>query len=84
MQKNVILPSLGDEKDAVQGAVVSAWLVAEGDSLAEGDDLLEITTDKAAFVVPAPFAGTLASKFVEEDEKVRVGDILCAFEVNTN
>jgi len=82
MKKDVLLPSLGDENDAVRGGKVTGWLAAEGDTLKEGDDLLEITTDKAAFVVPAPFGGTLSLRYVHEDDEVFVGEILCVMEVD--
>lgn len=83
MLKDVTLPSLGDDNDAVQGGTVSGWLAVEGDKLKEGDDLLEITTDKAAFVVPAPFDGTLFSTCVAENDSVQVGEVLCIFEVKS-
>lgn len=66
----VHLPSLGDDDDAVVKGTVSMWLAEVGQALREGQDLLEITTDKAAFVVPAPQAGTLA------EQRVNVGDVI--------
>lgn len=76
MNFRVTLPSLGDENDAVRGAVVSAWLVEVGATLKEGDDLLEVTTDKAAFVVPTPSAGVLVERVVAVGDTVSVGDLL--------
>ena len=78
MRCEVTLPSLGE--DAEEQATVSYWLVDEGDQLAEGDDLVEMTTDKAAFSVPSPHSGTLVEKLVEEGDEVAVGDVLCAIE----
>ncbi|MBX3178709.1 MAG: lipoyl domain-containing protein [Candidatus Hydrogenedentes bacterium] len=80
MQIEICLPSLGDDDDAVAGGVVSEWLVKEG-PVASGDDLLEITTDKAAFVLPAPRTGALVEKRVQPGDAVKVGDVLCIFEV---
>ncbi len=76
MQIEIPLPSLGDEDDAVQTGTVAFWLAETGAELKEGDDLLELTTDKAAFVVPAPQAGRLAERRVKEGDAIRVGDIL--------
>lgn len=78
MSREVILPYLGD--DAEDTVTVSTWMAKIGDSLAEGDDLLEITTDKAAFCVPAPQAGTLKETHVKEDDVIKVGHVICIFE----
>ena len=82
MEYEVTLPSLGDDDDAVQGGTVALWLAHVGDTLAAEDDLIEITTDKAAFVVPTPKAGTVKRLLVNEGDNVNVGDVLCTFEVN--
>ncbi|MBN2311036.1 MAG: hypothetical protein JXR94_18820 [Candidatus Hydrogenedentes bacterium] len=78
MTYEVKLPSLGE--DSVEEATVSYWLVEEGDQVKEGDDLVEMTTDKAAFSVPSPESGTVLEKLVEEGDDVRVGDVLCTLE----
>ncbi|MFM1919201.1 MAG: Pyruvate dehydrogenase, dihydrolipoyltransacetylase component [Candidatus Hydrogenedentota bacterium] len=78
----VQLPSLGDEDDAVQGGRVSALLAEPGDMLEVDGDLLEIITDKAAFVVPSPAQGTLVEWHVAEGEQVKVGQALCLVETN--
>lgn len=79
MRIDVTLPDLGE--DTVSEVTISAWLADEGDRLAEGDDLLELTTDKAAFTVPCPRAGIVREKCVAEGETVKVGAVLCALEV---
>ncbi|MEK7793684.1 MAG: biotin/lipoyl-containing protein [Candidatus Hydrogenedentota bacterium] len=78
MKIEVILPDLGE--DGVQAVKVSAWLAEKGAKLREGDDLLEITTDKAAFCVPAPRAGTLTDLKVSPGDTIRVGQVICTFE----
>lgn len=78
MQTTVTLPDLGE--DSVQAVTVSGWLAAPGQALREGDDLLELTTDKAAFTLPCPRPGTLARTLVGEGDKIRVGDTLCILE----
>jgi pyruvate/2-oxoglutarate dehydrogenase complex dihydrolipoamide acyltransferase (E2) component len=77
----VTLPSLGDDDDAVTGGEVSGLLAAEGAAVAEGGDLLELTTDKAAFVVPAPHSGVVRAWRVAEGDTIRVGQLLCILEV---
>lgn len=82
MRIEVPLVSLGEEEDAVQGGVISEWLVEEGSALEEGDDLLELTTDKAAFVVPSPRTGLLVEQRVAPGDEVQVGEILGVMEVS--
>lgn len=79
MRVEVKLPSLGDE--GIEAVTVSQWLVERGAHVNEGDDLIEITTDKAAFTLPAPTTGTIVETTVDEGEDVAVGDVLCIVEV---
>ncbi len=78
----VVLPSLGDGEDALKGGKVAFWLVELGQSVTAGGDLLEIETDKAAFVVPSPVGGTLREKLVREDDDIGVGDPLAVVELD--
>jgi pyruvate/2-oxoglutarate dehydrogenase complex dihydrolipoamide acyltransferase (E2) component len=78
MQVSVELPSMGDDADGE--AIVSYWLVEDGDMVPEGADLVELTTDKASFSVPCPRRGRLIEKTVEEGDSVCVGDVLCVLE----
>lgn len=80
MPIEVVLPSLGDDNDAVTKATVSEWLVVVDSPIGEGDDLLEIITDKAAFVVPAPAAGRVTRLCVAEGDKIAVGVVICEME----
>ena len=79
MRIEITLPDLGE--DSVQAVTVSGWLANPGQALGEGDDLLELTTDKAAFTLPCPRPGTLSITLVSEGDKIRVGDTLCVLEV---
>lgn len=79
MTYEVKLPSLGD--DAADVATVSYWLVEEGDTIKEGEDLVEMTTDKAAFSLPSPKSGKVFEKLVQEGDEVSVGDVLCVLEL---
>lgn len=78
MAFEVKLPPLGD--DAPDEAEVSFWYVEEGETIEEGQDMVEMITDKAAFTVPATVSGTLKSILVPEGEKVKVGQALAVVE----
>ncbi len=74
----VRLPSLGE--DAGDTAEVSFWQVEEGESVAAGDSIVQMLTDKATFDVPCPAAGHLKEHKVAEGDRVKVGDVLCVLE----
>jgi 2-oxoisovalerate dehydrogenase E2 component (dihydrolipoyl transacylase) len=80
MLYDVKLPSLGEDAEEEE-AVVAFWLVNEGDLVHKGDDLVELTTDKAAFTLPSPKQGRLVEIVAEEGDPVEVGDVLCMLEV---
>ncbi len=79
MRYEVKLTSFGDEPD--EKAQVVTWLANEGDTVSEGDDLLELTTDKAAFTLPSPKQGVLVKQCAAEDEDLKEGDVVCILEV---
>jgi len=56
MPTAIFMPRL--DKDMERGIII-AWHCAEGDSVAKGDVLFDVETDKAAVEVEAPDAGTL-------------------------
>lgn len=77
----VKLPHIsGDDKPAE--ATVSFWPVEINAAIQEGDDLLEIVTDKASFVVPSPHTGVLREKRVQEDDRIHTDDVIAVIEVN--
>ena len=57
------------------------WYGDVGDAVAEGQDLCEIETAKAVFVIQAPAGGTLAEILVAEGEPVESGQVLGRVEV---
>ena len=69
----VVLPELGNN---IEKATVSFWFFKEGDSVKEKDDLVELTTDKAAFNLPSPCAGIISEIFFKEGDTVRVGEVI--------
>lgn len=78
MAYEVKLPDLGE--DAPDEAAVSFWYVEPGESVSEGDDLVEMITDKASFTVPSPVAGTIKELLVGENDKVKVGQTMAIME----
>ena len=79
MRVEVSLPNLGE--DSVDGVTVAGWLATKGTAVSKGDDLIELTTDKAAFTLPSPHEGTLVETLVSEGDEIAVGAALCVLEV---
>jgi pyruvate dehydrogenase E2 component (dihydrolipoamide acetyltransferase) len=67
---DVVLPQMGLE--VVEGTIVS-FHVAVGATVAEGDPLIEVETDKAITDVVAPRAGVVVAFLVQEGDTVEVG-----------
>ncbi len=74
---DVIMPEIGED---ITQATVSFWHVEEGEKINEGDDLVEMVTDKATFNVPAPAAGVVSEIMFEEGETVKVGEAIAVIQ----
>jgi pyruvate/2-oxoglutarate dehydrogenase complex dihydrolipoamide acyltransferase (E2) component len=70
MASSFKLPDLGE---GLTEGEIARWLVAEGQTIAEDDPLVEIQTDKATVEIPSPFAGTVLRILVAEGEIASVG-----------
>ena len=73
----VKLPQIAE---GVDKASVSYWHRTAGDSVKEGEDLVELVTDKATFNLPAPVSGTVKEILVKEGDEVKVGQVLAKIE----
>lgn len=73
----VKLPFLAEESPE---ATVSFWHIDEGDVVEEGDDLVEMSTSKAVFNVPAPSSGKIVEIIAQEGDVIKVGEALCIIE----
>ncbi|HEY6637392.1 MAG TPA: multifunctional oxoglutarate decarboxylase/oxoglutarate dehydrogenase thiamine pyrophosphate-binding subunit/dihydrolipoyllysine-residue succinyltransferase subunit [Solirubrobacterales bacterium] len=66
----IVMPEMGE---SVAEGTVLEWHVSEGDAIAEGDTVVEVSTDKVDAEVPAPASGTITKILVGPDETVEVG-----------
>jgi 2-oxoglutarate dehydrogenase E2 component (dihydrolipoamide succinyltransferase) len=71
---SIKVPPLGE---SIVEATVSRWLKKEGDTVAAGDTLVELETDKITVEVPAVTAGVLTKRLRQEGDVVAVGADLC-------
>jgi pyruvate dehydrogenase E2 component (dihydrolipoyllysine-residue acetyltransferase) len=73
MAISVVMPAL--EMAQETGKLIS-WLKKEGDSVAKGEPLLEIETDKAVMEIESPADGILAQIKVQPGNEVPVGQTI--------
>jgi pyruvate dehydrogenase E2 component (dihydrolipoamide acetyltransferase) len=73
----VYLPELGEN---ITKATISYWYFEDGADVVEGNDLVEVATDKATFNVPAPCSGAIFEIVAHEGEVVKPGDVLAVIE----
>ena len=74
----ILLPDLGDVEDVR----IVAWLAPIGGTVSEGEDLLEVETEKTTFVVPAPAGGVLRRIDAAEGTTTKRGEILGEIEAD--
>jgi pyruvate dehydrogenase E2 component (dihydrolipoamide acetyltransferase) len=71
MAVEIVMPRLSDTME--EGRIIK-WLKQVGDTVTEGEPLLEVETDKADIEVEAFDTGVLLEITVEEGETVQVGE----------
>lgn len=72
------MPKMGE---SVAEATITKWLKAEGESIDVEESVLEIATDKVDSEIPSPESGILKKILFQEDEVVKVGDVIAIIEV---
>ena len=78
MATDLTLPRLGQ---GMESGVIVRWLKQEGDSIAKGEPLYELDTDKVTQEVEAEVDGVLQKIVVAEGE-VDVGATIAVIETN--
>jgi pyruvate dehydrogenase E2 component (dihydrolipoamide acetyltransferase) len=73
MDSEIRLPQWG--MGMTEGTVLR-WLKEEGETVAEGDPLVEIETAKVTNIIEAPAAGTLTRIIAGPDDTVAIFELL--------
>jgi len=73
MIRKVTLPALGETVDT---STIERWIKQEGETVAKGDVLCEITTDKATLEVESYHEGTLLKIVASEGAELPVGALI--------
>jgi 2-oxoglutarate dehydrogenase E2 component (dihydrolipoamide succinyltransferase) len=73
MSVEIRVPALGE---SIVDAVIASWLKHEGDSVSQGEALVELETDKVNVEVTADQSGVLQKIVKQEGDTVAVGEVL--------
>jgi pyruvate/2-oxoglutarate dehydrogenase complex dihydrolipoamide acyltransferase (E2) component len=74
MRTPITLPDLG--LAAAQPVLLSTWYAEPGESVLEGDRLVEVLTDGATFDVSAPASGLLVERIAYPRDLLQAGQVL--------
>ncbi|EMI43982.1 2-oxoglutarate dehydrogenase complex dihydrolipoyllysine-residue succinyltransferase [Rhodopirellula sp. SWK7] len=74
----VDVPTVGESISEVQ---IGSWLKKDGDWVENGEDLVEIETEKASVQIPAPSSGYLQGILKQTDEFAEVGETIASIRV---
>ena len=75
------MPEMGE---SVTEGTVLEWHVEEGQQVAEGDTVIEVSTDKVDAEIPAPVSGVITKRLVNPDDVVKVGQPLAEITPSTS
>jgi 2-oxoglutarate dehydrogenase E1 component len=70
---DIVTPTGGE---SVTEGTILEWSVKVGDTVKEGDTVVEISTDKVDMELPAPASGTITEILFEEGATVSVGQVI--------
>lgn len=73
MAKEICMPKYG--MSMLEGEIVQ-WRIKVGDRVTKGDDIAEITENKAVHVLQALDSGILEKIVVNEGEIAKVGEVI--------
>lgn len=69
--------------ESVADALLAAWHVKAGDFVEEGDNLVDLETDKVMLEVPATLSGVIKEIKIQEGTTVTAGEILAVIEAGS-
>lgn len=77
MKMTIKMPRVGDTVDSVY---LVSWHKQPGDSVAVGESLMEVETDKANVEVPSPVAGKIVELLFKDGDEIKTGDPIATCE----
>ncbi len=75
---DIVTPAGGE---SVTEGTILEWAVKVGDTVEDGDTVVEISTDKVDMELPAPAAGTITELLAQEGATVVVGQVIARMQL---
>lgn len=72
-QVDIVTPSAGD---SVTEATLLEWLVAVGDSVSEGQDIVVVSTDKVDMELPSPASGVVTELLFADGDTIHPHEVI--------
>jgi len=69
----LVVPTIGE---SINSAFIGRWFKAVGDTIAAGESILELDSDKASLEVPSPVSGTIVELKAEDGDEVLIGSVI--------
>lgn len=69
----ILLPAMGE---GITEAIITKWLISEGEHIEEDESIAEIATDKVDSEIPSPTDGIIEKILFQEGETPNVGDVI--------
>ena len=76
---DIVMPQLGE---SIAEGTIARWLKAVGDTVAEDEPLLEVSTDKVDAEIPSVKGGRVAEILFGEGETVEVQTVIARIETD--
>lgn len=70
----VIVPKVGMSVTEVE---ITKWMVKKGDTVNIGDEIAEVTMEKASIVLTTDVSGVIEEIMFNEGDTVQVGNVIC-------
>ena len=70
----VIVPKVGMSVTEVE---ITKWMVKIGDTVNIGDEIAEVTMEKASIVLTTDVSGAIEEIMFNEGDTVQVGNVIC-------
>ena len=73
MKYEIIMPEFAEGAEEIN---LRQWMVAVGDTVKKGDNIVEAATDKISIYVEAPADGKITAILAAEGDRILVGQII--------
>lgn len=73
-----------DVGEGIHEGTIVEWLVEKGETIEEGDSLVEVETDKVTTDIPSPKSGKVLELLGDEGDIIHVGNVFVVLQIEGN